>query len=188
MDEPIETLEILGGNTKIPPKSQPSQLLHWFFTWNNYTSKDIEILETIFKQFCFKYCFQEETGEQGTPHLQGVISLKKRMRWSEFGLPRDIHWEKVKHVTKSYEYCSKTETRTGKVFTFNYELPYSLNLSLYDWQVSITKIIDKKANNRTIHWVWEPSGCRGKTTFQKWIYTRYADCVVLSGKGSERSF
>ena len=41
------------------------------------------------------YAFQEETGEQGTPHLQGIISLKKKMRDTEFNLPSKIHWENL---------------------------------------------------------------------------------------------
>lgn len=182
----IEILEISGGNTKTPPKSQSNQLLNWCFTYNNYEKSDIEILETYFKQFCFKYCFQEETGENNTPHLQGVISLKKRARWSEFGLPKAIHWEGCKHVTKAYEYCSKVETRTGKIFAFNYELPYTVEINnFYDWEQNLISIISKEPDDRLIYWIHEPNGNRGKTTFQKYLYTHFPKVVVLSGKGSD---
>lgn len=186
MDD-LETLEISGGNTKLPPKSkQTTQLLNWCFTFNNYTHADIEILETYFKQFCFKYCFQEETGENNTPHLQGVISLKKRARWSEFGLPKAIHWEGCKQVTKSYEYCSKLKTRTGQIFCLNYTLPYTIEIKeLYDWERNIINIISCEPNDRDIYWIHEPDGNRGKTTFQKYIYTTFPKVVVLSGKGAD---
>lgn len=177
----------VGGNTTTP-RHQPrnNQLMHWFFTWNNYEKHDLEMLDTFFKSICNKYCFQEETGENGTPHLQGVISLKHRMRWTEFGLPKAIHWEKVAHLTKSYLYCSKKETRTGEIFAYNYEIPYVERINcLWNWQDKIIKIITETPDNRTINWFWEPTGCAGKTTFQKYLYTHYEDVVVLSGKGSD---
>lgn len=192
MDEPkIEILEISGGNTKVPPKLQQNQLLNWCFTFNNYSVEDIEILETYFKQFCFKYCFQEETGpgtddKPGTPHLQGVISLKKRARWSEFGLPRTMHWEACKSVTKAYLYCSKIETRTGQIFAMNYTLPYNIEIQkFYDWENDLIQIMKEKPDDRFIHWVHEPDGNRGKTTFQKWVYCNFEKVVVLSGKGAD---
>lgn len=182
-----ETSETRGGNTNLPPRSEKTnQLMHWFFTWNNYESSDCEMLDTFFKGIASKFCFQEETGENGTKHLQGVISLKRRARWTEFGLPRAIHWEKVEHLTKAYQYCSKRETRTGKVFAFNFELPYSEEIShLYNWQKSLIKLVEKTPDNRTINWIWERNGCAGKTTFQKYLFTHFPDVVVLSGKGAD---
>jgi len=176
-----------GGNTITPPLSKRStQCLHWCFTYNNYSPSDLEILETCFKYLCFKYCFQEETGENGTRHLQGVISLKKRARWSEFGLPKDIHWEVCRHVTKSYAYCSKIETRTGNVFSLNFTVPYVENIEkLYGWQSNIIKLLSEEPDKRTINWYHEPDGGAGKTTFQKYIFTHFNGVVILSGKGSD---
>lgn len=149
----LETLEISEGNTNIPPKSkQCTQLMHWCFTWNNYVPADIETLETLFKFICHKYCFQEETGENGTKHLQGVISLKKKMRWTEFGLPKQIHWEKCKCLTAAYKYCSKDDTRTGNVYTLNYKLPFKQSLSkLFDWEEEIIKLMNSEPDDRNIY-------------------------------------
>lgn len=186
-DANLETIETEPGNTKTPaPPSQPNQCMHWCFTWNNYQDEDIETLETLFKHICHKYCFQQEEGENKTPHLQGVISLKKKSRWTEFGLPKAIHWEKCQHVTKAYLYCSKTESRVGNVYAYNYELPYSIDLpTLYPWEEQMIDIIKKEPDNRTLYWIWEPNGCAGKTTFQKYIYTHFQHVVVLSGKGAD---
>lgn len=190
----LEILEISKGeegNTKTssPPK-QPSQLLHWFFTFNNYIQEDIEILTTTFKEFCYKYCFQEETGAEGTPHLQGVISLKKRMRYTELGLSKKIHWEGCKNVTKSYHYCSKKETRTGRIFAYNFEIPYEPpTLNLKDWQEDILDYLHDKRmfykKDRQILWFWSRQGSVGKTTFAKYLFTTEPDCIVLSGKASD---
>lgn len=181
----LETLEILGGNTINPPisnKKQCNQLLHWFFTWNNYEKKDIETLETFFKTYCNKYCFQEETGENGTPHLQGVISLKKRERWTAFGLPKAIHWEKVAHLTKAYEYCSKTETRTGNIYALNYKItkPIKIITNLYDWQKKIEKIYLEEPDDRRVYWFYDESGNIGKTAFIKYMVVTYK-CLFCSG-------
>lgn len=176
------------GNTRIL-KPKINQLLHWCFTWNNYNKEDIETCETLFKHLCHKYAFQEEIGKEcGTPHLQGVISLKKRGRWSEFGLNKCIHWEKCIDVTASYIYCTKEDTRiTGcKPYVFNYDLPYVKTIDVfYEWEIKIKDILDKPANDRFIYWFWEEIGCAGKTTFQKYIFTHYPHCVVLSGKGAD---
>ena len=112
--EILETEE--GGNTISPSSSsqpQPLQYIHHTFTYNNYGIEAIEILRALFNHIGYDYVFQQERGESGTPHLQGVVSLKKKMRWTEFGLPKDIHWEKVKHVPLCYEYCSRPNKRHG---------------------------------------------------------------------------
>lgn len=50
--------------------------VHWKITINNPTKED----EEQFKSSKFKYAiFGRETGEQGTPHLQGMVSCHSRM-------------------------------------------------------------------------------------------------------------
>jgi len=188
----IETLEISGGNTETPEilgKKQSSQLLNWCFTWNNYQENDIEILETYFRHFCFKFCFQEETGENGTRHLQGVMSLKKRARWNEFGLPKCIHWEGCKHVTKSYEYCSKTETRTGKIFAFNYVIPKELKLlkpeNFNQWQKDILDIFRNEPDDRKVYWFWSKNGGVGKSAFAKYLVAKENCLFFEEGKKAD---
>ena len=73
-------------------------------------------------KICYMYVFQEEKGESGTPHLQGVISLHRRMRRTEFGLSKKIHFEKVKDLTQSYNYCSDIKKRHGDIFSKNYKV------------------------------------------------------------------
>ena len=53
---------------------QPLQYVHHFFTWNNYSMQDIETLQSMFGHMAYDYVFQEEKGNSGTPHLQGVVS------------------------------------------------------------------------------------------------------------------
>lgn len=184
----LETIETPGGNTKKPPApKQATQCMHWCFTWNNYQHADIETLETLFRHLCHKFCFQEETGENGTKHLQGVISLKKRARWSEFGLPKTIHWEKCQHVTQAYLYCSKTETRTGNIFTYNYYVPKPLKLIEPSkwWQMLILDIIKEEPDDRKVYWFWSEGGGIGKSSFAKYLVAKHNALFFEEGKKAD---
>lgn len=191
----IETLEIMGSNTNNPhnppeeKKNQINQLLHWVFTWNNYQKEDIETLETLFRHLSHKYCFQEETGETGTPHLQGVVSLKKKMRWTEFGLPREIHWEKCKSLTKAYLYCCKEKSRTGKIYNFNYKVRRPLKLleesKFFEWQRRIIEIVKQEPDDRKVYWFWSTKGNIGKSTFAKYCVAKLNALFFEEGKKAD---
>lgn len=175
-----------------PPASQPkqpTQRLHWAFTWNNYTKSDIETLETLFNQLCDKYCFQEEVGEKtGTPHLQGQISLKKAMRWSEFGLPKQIQWKKTEKLTNSYMYCCKAKTRAGGIFYKNYSVPEEQELELisyeemYPWELVILDNLKTKPSTRTVNWYWSEKGDVGKSSFCKYLVAKHKAILIDGGK------
>lgn len=166
-----------------PPKKQQNARMHWFFTFNNYDSEDINILKKVFAEVCYMYAFQEETGDNGTPHLQGIISLHKRARWTEFGLPKEIHWEKPNNVKDCYLYCTKEKTRTGDVFVKNYVIPYQFKLeNLYDWQNDIIDIIKGKPHDRKVYWFWSESGNVGKSTFVKHLCMNYNAILLTKGK------
>ena len=113
------------------------------------------------------YAFQEETGKNGTPHLQGIISLHKRARWPEFGLSSSIHWEVARDVKYSYNYCTKQATRTGEVYTKNFEVPVEIRLikELRPWQEEVLRVAEGEPDGRTVHWFWEPIGNAGKSSF-----------------------
>jgi len=186
-------LEILateeGGNTISPSSSsppQPLQYIHHTFTWNNYPIEAIEILRALFNHIAYDYVFQEEKGESGTPHLQGVVSLKKRMRWTEFGLPKDIHWEKVKHVPLCYEYCSRAEKRFGLCWSLKYPIPKKLKIlcpcNFRPWQIDTINFINTEPNDRTLLWIWSECGGIGKSTFCKYLVYTYN--AILCGKGA----
>jgi len=165
-----------NGNTihssapKIVVKEQENQLMKWFFTWNNYPENGAEILETCFRQICKKYVFQEETGEKtGTPHLQGNILLKKRMRWSEFNLPIQMRWEKTRNEKAAFTYCAKPETRTGRTYTFGLPKPVKIITELRPFQQSIVDIIEAPVCEGKIHWIYDEIGQLGKTEMVRYL-------------------
>lgn len=148
---------------------QAPQLCHWFFTFNNYEKKDIEILEKKFKSVCKKYVFQEETGENGTPHLQGSIHLIYAMRPSQLKLSKKIHWEKTNNEQKADEYCEKLDSRTGGVFKWGFPCKLDIFTELRPWQQSILDICKELADQRTIIWIYDKDGLNGKTQFCKYL-------------------
>lgn len=187
----LETLEMFrdgeDGNSISSSPKQCSQLKSWFFTWNNYRKEHIETLRTYLPQICDWAIVEEEIAPTtGTKHLQGVIGLKKRMRWSEFDLPKQgCHpsWSKTRNIKKAQEYCSKDGTVCIK---FGIKEKYKIEIpDFYYWQKKILKILESKPDERTIYWFWEEAGCSGKTTFQKYIYTHFEKCVVLGGKSAD---
>lgn len=187
MRKPLETSRDLGdGNTNSSPKSkQVTQLKNWFFTWNNYPDNWIELLETTLRPLCQKYILQEEKGANGTPHLQGCLFLKKKMRWSQFGLPKEIHFEKTRNAEASVAYCMKDATRNGKTITFGLPKPIKVIETLYPWQENIEKIILAEPNDRQVYWYWENKGGIGKSAFVKYCVVKHRALFCDGGKKSD---
>lgn len=97
----------------------PSRSRNYCFTLNNYSEEDVKMIPTLGAD----YIFQEETGESGTPHLQGILMFKNAVSFSKLKkmLPT-AHLEVSKNKIASMRYCSKNDTRTGVIYA-NVEIP-----------------------------------------------------------------
>ncbi|AXH73056.1 MAG: putative viral replication protein [Circoviridae sp.] len=84
---------------------------NWCFTLNNYTETDIEQLRSLKDHEHVQYIiFGKEKGEQGTEHLQGYISFKKKKRFNfvKEAVSNKAHIEVAKgNARQNREYCSK---------------------------------------------------------------------------------
>lgn len=177
------------SDSKKPSQKRPSCARNWFFTWNNYPTRLVSdvssnldeiaeewlvLLLTVFKKRCEAWVFQKELGT--TPHIQGCITCKVKDRWSDFGLPKDIHWELTKNNARAQEYCCKDNTRVGDswwVFPEPEEvIVYARDTlqTLYPWQQWVFNNCKDKADHRTINWVFDPIGNNGKTFFMKHMF------------------
>lgn len=79
---------------------------HWVFTLNNYTPADELRIQAI---ECDYVCYGREVGANGTPHLQGMISFSKRMRFAavKTKIGSNPHIEVCMNLTASSDYCKK---------------------------------------------------------------------------------
>lgn len=179
------------GNTNSPPKDtkkkQISPAKRWCFTWNNYIEDWAQHLDPIISSKFHKYCIGKEVGENGTPHLQGYVEFKKKIRPFSLKLSEKIWWKKCKGNRQSnLDYCSKDGDFISNFPTKKVEKPkYKIDIVFWDWQKRVHQILSKEPDDRSIHWIWEPEGCKGKTTFQKWVFLNMDKVVVISGKGSD---
>lgn len=86
---------------------------NWCFTLNNYTSEDEDLLKSFFNEYCRYMVYGKEIGsKEHTPHLQGYIQLKKKLRMlslkKKIGI-NTIHLElqRAKNSEDARNYCLK---------------------------------------------------------------------------------
>lgn len=190
MTEKIDVIDVMDlGNTQLTKsnKKQEPLRVHHFFTYNNYSKDEIDVIDVTLQHFCYMFAFQEEIGENGTPHLQGVISCKKQMRNSSLGLPKQIHWEKCVNVGLAYKYCTKDKSRNGRRIVYNYAPIKEIKLIEPDraYQKFIINIIDKEPDDRKIYWFYEEVGGVGKSSFCKWLVVKKDALYIDEGKKSD---
>lgn len=161
----------------------------WFFTLNNYTRTDIDTLLEHFKE-CKKYIFQEETGENGTPHLQGCCEYENARSFASMKkINKNIHWEKTKNDIAAIEYCCKEATRSGEIWKKGIAKKYNgedLIKELRPWQEEIVNIIKTPPDNRKIYWFWEAEGNVGKSALSKYLTFHNPNiCLVTATKSAD---
>ena len=185
----VSNVSVEEGNTitSSPPNVKRQGLaLRWCFTWNNYNDESMSLCLQKFSDF--NYIIGYEVGESGTPHLQGYVECKKKVRPIEFfKLPRVLHWESAKGDRASnIAYCSK-----GGKYETNMRVPKPLKLiskeQFYPWQFDIYNIIINEPDDRLIYWYWETTGNVGKSSFCKYLCAKH-DAIVLSGKSADMKY
>ena len=150
---------------------------YWCFTWNNYPSDHLDHLSKLDSRI--KWIFGYEVGESGTPHLQGYLEAEHRIRPIEcLGLPEGVHYEKRKgNQAQAIRYCCKD----GKVKSRGLTGIMPVRVAEpTGWQCEVVAMVDAEPDERTIIWIWEESGRRGKTQLARYLcHTRGA--IYLNG-------
>lgn len=170
-------LEAEVGNTRT------SASLYWTFTLNNFTEEEFETIKKEVWLHCVDYRVQGEVGESGTPHLQGYIQGKKKLRPLETFSNKRIHWEKARSPSHARAYCCKEEGATG-THIIDTEEPLNLIKPDRPWQLNILKMISETADYRTINWYWDESGNTGKSAFTKYLCAKHG-ALSVSGKSND---
>lgn len=96
----------------------------WVFTVNNPI---VPALPQDWIDKCEFLTYQLERGENGTPHFQGYLVLKKNannkngrtLAWMKREISEHAHWEPRRGThQQAVEYCNKTESRVDGPWTF----------------------------------------------------------------------
>ncbi|UOF79239.1 rep protein [Circoviridae sp.] len=174
----ITQITLEGGNTKTPSK----RYRNWLFTLNNPTETDYTQITQNFTSYVY------QTEKVSTTHIQGYIELKNAMTLSAIHklLPR-AHFEPRKGTKEqAIAYCTKQESRVNGPITKGIAIPQEIKTIVpnWPWEQKVLKLIEPEPDDRTIIWIWEPEGCKGKTQFQKYLAV-HKKALELGGKGSD---
>lgn len=173
-----------GCNTK---SINPAR--NWCFTYNNHTSEVISSICSNCSILCTKYVFQEERGENGTPHLQGFLQFKTKRRPFSVFKDKRFHWEITRSVPASIKYCSDRSKRHGSIYTMGIrELQLQTvntidRSKFYKWQDKVLGYLDD-TSERNIYWIYEHAGGVGKSSLVKYLCVHHG-CMLISGKGND---
>lgn len=172
----------------------------WTFTWNNYSEETIQYLIKEFSgtKTHTQYIFGKEIGEkEGTPHLQGVVKFTNQRSFNSMcKLFKNNHIEVCSNWFASINYCMK-----GKDYLTNIDLTQInvrklstqekmdkmiietkfLNVVWKEWQQQIINLLETHPDDRTIHWVYDYEGGKGKSFLALWLDIKY-DIIVADGK------
>jgi len=186
-DSSGEEVILVNSSPVIILKQTPSRLNH-FFTFFYKDVNEIAPIVAELKAKAFKGKVQTELTKDGKPHLQGMVWCKTKCRQTIFKLLKGAHFERLKDIDDTANYCNKEESHDG-VYRISWGFPdpkYVEEIdNLYKWEIDIIALLNTVPDKRSIYWFWEADGCAGKTTFQKYLYTRFERIVVLSGKAAD---
>lgn len=173
-----------GGNTSTPPRGRS-----WCFTVNNYTQLHIDsVVSLVSGSELWIYAF--ETGQNGTPHIQGYVKFKHQVRFTTLKrkIP-DAHWEKAKgSPDQNYNYCAKDgdfytnmQAKVTRQDLLDKVRQEYTDVKWQPWQQDVIDLIDADQSKRTIFWIFEPTGNVGKTYLAKFLCLR-PGTILCSGK------
>lgn len=186
--ENADNAEVEGSITedKKDKKMKEYNAFHWTLTWNNYPKNWNDFFNDR-KPLIEKICVGEEIcPTTGTPHLQGWIRLfKKNVARTYLTLPKAIHWEVMnRNATEKQntKYCTKQKT---SVLSWGIPMPYRVDMKLDPWMKELWSILESEPDFRSIYWIYEPTGCIGKTAFAKKVFLEFENVVIINGKGND---
>lgn len=160
----------------------------WFLTWNNPPENWAEQLKAKFSE-AEQYVCQHETGENGTPHIQGYVKWRRRKRLGAVAnLVRQGHWERCNNNEAAKAYCDKVETRTGETIRkgIRKAVVDKIAGTLYPWQQRLENALRSTPEDRKIIWYADPLGAAGKTAFVKHrIIHNRKSVIMVNGKASD---
>ncbi len=171
-----------------PPKKRRKvdmRVRNWFITWNNYDVGSIHVLLAM--KGLTRYMIQEEVGEKGTPHLQGVLVFKHAKLWSTLNnhTKGECVWKVCRDLDAAKVYCSKERTRSGQQWKKGFHVKVDVvdpleGKELYPWQQEILDMVRGEADDRKVYWYWSSEGNVGKSVLCKHMVLK-ENAIVVGG-------
>jgi len=134
---------------------------------------------------------QEEEGENGTRHIQGTVHYRNQIAFSTLKqISSKIHWERCIDLRASIKYCTNIEKRRGQIWTRGFTIPgEQMQLlrqdQLHDWQADIIDTLRGAPDDRTVNWVTDTEGGKGKTALCKYILSTFSNVLFLSSSSTK---
>lgn len=171
----------------------------WRFVFTLNEQEELKLTDSLIKEFkevlrkkVKHWCFQVELGdgsegkEEGTCHLQGRVSVKKKCAksWLIQNIKPDwnIYWDvEYGDTSKSSLYVTKEETRIGGPWSDEDIIPYIprkiAGITMQGWQATMEQAL-RFPDDRTVHFVHDPTGGIGKSTFVLYMVCHYNAIIV----------
>jgi len=173
----------ISNSAASPPKKlKINPAKRWAFTLNHWTDEEFDYICSIVPVMCDFGIIAKETGDTGTPHLQGYIEFKTKARPLSVFKTKRIHWEVAKgNRSQNIVYCSKQ----NPVWDWGMPpkpKPVKIITELRPFQLDIEKIILEEPDDRTIHWYYDAVGNIGKSAFIKYCVVKHNVLFIAGGK------
>lgn len=162
--------------------SSCNPLYKYDFVINNYTDLEVCQVKESIRRLCKKGGFGFEVGANGTPHLQGYISLIKKQR--KTGLHKEAGFARASfRAVRNEEALIQYIQKDGDCWTYGFPKTIKIIDNLRPWQKEVETLLTSDTNDdRKIHWYWEPKGGFGKTQFSKYMVVKHKTLYCSSGK------
>lgn len=177
----VPSVPATDGNSGTSVADCKNALYKYDFVINNYTTDELCHLNDTLRQICKKAKYGLEVGEEGTPHVQGFISLKVKERYTGLhkypGLER-ASFRPVRNETACEAYCEKD----GLVFSHGYPEKIEHYCMFNTWQQHILDEVRTKPDRRLINWFWSDKGKFGKTALIRYLVDKCNAQFASGGK------
>lgn len=179
-----------------PARRNRNRSRGWCFTLNNHTDAETNCLVDLADNSRgAAYVFQEEVGENGTPHVQGFVHFQNQVSFSTLRQwnPR-IHWERAQSVSASVAYCSDPNKRRGRIWCKGFtlrdrDLRIIRDDQFYDWQRTLRDELTGIADMRSIVWYTDFEGGCGKTALARYLVHNVPHTLFVStGKAADIAY
>jgi len=175
-----------GNNvsSSVVPDVTINALYKYDFVINNYTETEVcQVISTL-RKIAKKGGFGKEVGESGTPHLQGFVSLKRKLRITALTKLEGFERASVRATRNEkalIEYCTKDNC----FFKIGFPKPLKVITELRPFQATIEKMCSEEPDDRTINVLIDTETKIGKTQFTKYMVHKHQAIAFTGGEASD---